>query len=66
MKYLFLEIFDEVICEYCSCIVLGVFFLYINSFGLLFFEELKIIIFGFKNGLFLLELYRDILVFNLK
>ena len=42
------------------------FFPCINSSGSLFSEELKTIIFGFKNSLFLSELYHDTSLFNLE
>lgn len=42
------------------------FFLSINSSGSLFSEELKIIVFGFKNSLFPSELNHDTSVFNLE
>lgn len=38
----------------------------ISGSGLLFSEELKTIIFGLKNSLFLSELYYDTSVFNLE
>lgn len=37
-----------------------------NSSGSLFSEELKTIIFGFKNSLFLSEFYHDTSLFNLE
>lgn len=68
-EYLFLEIFDEATYHRSSCTVSEVFFFSFpctNSSGSLFSEELKTIIFGFKNSLFLSEFYHDTSLFNLE
>lgn len=64
-KCLLLEISDKVTCEPVVGPSQKEFSLSCNSSGSLFSEALKIIIFGFKNSLFLLELNPDTSVFNL-
>lgn len=54
-------------CEHWSCTVLQDFLPpYFNSSGSLFPEELKTIIFGFKDSLFLSQFYYDTSVFNVE